>query len=142
MLSILILRLTLVMKWLLQIIGIILPIFIFWQPQYKAPIVIASTIFIAIPELVMATVLWISKGIISFYKTKNSEQAHIDVPVFDDISIHVSAVGYMFILVSLATSIGLFLDIPILTAGITVFLCFVWQKNLKNFLTKYLTMNV
>ena len=47
-------------------------------------IAVISAIFLIIPELIMAAILWIGKGVSSVYKTKNPEHAHINVPVFDE----------------------------------------------------------
>lgn len=134
-----ILRLFLVLKWLLQIIGIIAPIGIFFEPKSKEIVIFISAIFLILPELVMATIIWISKGVTSLYKT---EQRSINVSAFDENSISVSLWGYILILTSISLLFGSFLEIPVLVAGITGLLCFAWKDSLKNLVKKYLEINV
>jgi len=141
MFIIIVLRLFLVLKWILQFFGILAPLFVFWEPQNKGLIAVISTTLIIIPEVVMAAVLWIGKGVSSVYKMKNPEHACINVPVFDEHSIQVSFFGYTLILVSLSILIGSFLEIPVLAAGITALVCFAWRKNLKVLFMKYLEIN-
>lgn len=142
MFLIVILRLFLVLKWIFQVIGIIAPIFIFWEPQSKGLIAVISAIFIIFPELVMATILWVSKGALLVYKIKTSDPACNNIPIFDDRSIQISILEYILILISISFLIGSFLEIHILFAGISAFTCFAYRKSIIQLIKNYLEVSV
>ena len=91
----------------------------------------------------MATFLWIGKGVYSIYKTRDPEKNGItSVPIFGKKIIQTSFWGYILILTSTSILVGTLLNIPVLTAGLMLFFCFVWWKKLKSFSDNYLNINI
>lgn len=134
-------RVLLILKCLLQIIGIVISsIAISFDPSVEMGVVgLFAMPFLLIPELIMGLALWISKGVSSIKNARDpSDRPIVTVPVFGETVMRLSFYFYVVILMSIALLLGGFLETPILYSGMTLFGCLIWHKELRGFSDRYL----
>lgn len=133
--SVIVLRLLILLKWFFQSLGIVVSFFILSSNSRDADsIAVVSALLIILPELIMGSILWIFRGVCSFYESERSNR----VAVFGSGVFIFSSFHYTALLASLGLSAGQFLEIPILFCGIILISSLFFFDKIKVLTKRYL----
>lgn len=134
--SVIVLRLLILLKWFFQSSGIVLSFFILSSNRDADFIAIASAVLIILPELIMGSFVWIFRGVCSVCETEGSNR----VPVFGNGALFFSRFHYIAAFSSLGLSLGQFMEIPILFCGLVLIACFFIFEKIKVLINCYLNI--